>query len=398
MRGNQKNIHRPRLRVLKAQDEEREIKLQQALAKAKAAERAADNGATKRKSNDLLGRYLSVPLYGCNAIRSESEFQARTYNEGRQVLGLINHLFVKYPVPLFLYRSVLTYEGIDLVFGHQVDSEKRKKDWKPLDSKYLQWFLAVAMGASFAKLAKDVFTKKEAHWFLQAPAGNKIQQNILWAKAAAGGVPRKGCDYLVDRFDHQMLKRIGNRLPDIFRIYADAWDQMHANDRDEITDFIRAMARDQRFSYKGRTYGSLRKLCHEWHRTVYSGYIREYRSWTQSHAPWEHRSKGVVVRAIELTNNRALAEEGRKQRHCVYTYTFRCLHGMSRIVSIRWYMACGSGEDGLLEMHRLTVEVSPSLRSIVQMRGLMNRKVTEEEIKIVRHWAGLQGLTVDRCA
>jgi hypothetical protein len=392
MRGNQKTIHRPRLRDLKAQDEEREAKLRKALAKAKTAERAADSGATKRKSNDILGRYLSVPLYS-NAIRSVSEYQARTYNEGRQVLGLIDHVFVRYRVPLFLYRSVLTYDGIDLVFGPQVGSEKRKAGWKPLDSKYREWFLAAARGASFAKLTKDVFTKKEAHWFLQAPDGNSIQKNILWAKAAAAGVPQKGCDYLTDRFDHQTLKRIGRRLPDVLRIYADAWKEMHINDRDEITDFIRAMAQDRDFSYKGRTFGSLRKLSHDWHRMVHSGAIREYRSWSQSFTPWEHKSKGVVVRGIELTNNRALAEEGRKQRHCVYSYTMQCIHNMSRIVSIRWYIGAE-----LVEMHRLTVEVSPSRRAIVQIRGILNRMVTEEEMKVVRLWAGAKGLEIDHWA
>ncbi|MGV3615607.1 MAG: PcfJ domain-containing protein [Fimbriimonas sp.] len=138
----------------------------------------------------------------------------------------------------------------------------------------------------------------------------------------------------------------------------------------------------------------MRKLCHEWHRTVYAGHLREYRSWAPSLPLWEVRLPGRAVRAVELTTNRALADEGKKQRHCVYTYTAQCLEGRSRIVSLRWFAVASAAEDPTLEIHRITVEVSPGARAVVQVRGSGNRRPTDEEIVILRRWAGDHGLVI----
>lgn len=369
------------LQIKKVRQLAQDAQIQTALLKAKQAERANDHGPTKRRTSEFLGRYIAVSLHSADALRDEAAYRARSYNAAKQVLALIDHVFVDYPVPLFLYRTVLSPEGVKLVFedGHA-----------KVNAKYRSWFFAVAQGRSFAKASKDVFTKREAHLFLKAPGGNRIESNILWAKAAALGVPFPGCDYLVDRLDKQFLKAVGKRLPDLLRFYAEAWPRMRGYDVDEITDYIRAMANDGNFSFKGRTYGSMRKRCALWHRTNHWGYVREYRSWPARLKEWEHRKSGIVVRAEELTNNRALSEEGNCQHHCVLTYTYRCLQGTSVIVSLRWFP---EGAPHLLR-DRLTIEISPAQGAIVQIRGRLNRRATDEEMKVVRLWAGVQGLTI----
>ncbi|HVT11571.1 MAG TPA: PcfJ domain-containing protein [Fimbriimonadaceae bacterium] len=365
-----------------------------ALAAARKAERAADHGPTKRRTNDFLARYVALRLDGLRAIRPEEEYRARTYNRARQVLGLIDHVFVRYRVPLFLYRSVLTFEGLELVFGDTFDARQREAG-RPSESRFRDWFQVVAQGSSFARVSRHVFTKKEAHWFLQAPDCFRIDQNILWAKAAAAGVPGEGCDYLVRRLDPEFLKELGHRLPDLIRFCTEEWAEMHPNDRGEIMDFIRfAVSEDSSFSLKGRTFGSLRKLSEGWHRTLYGGTLGVYRSWPVWLPAWEHRKKGDLIRAFELTNNRALIEEGRKQFHCVYAYASSCVQNVSRIASIRWYDAPADLMDPLVERTRLTVEVAVAQRSVVQVRGRQNRRPTDEETKIIRQWAGDHGLTI----
>jgi hypothetical protein len=329
-----------------------------------------------------------LPLDGTDAIRPESHFRARSYNLSRQVLALIDHLYVRYPVPLFLYRTMLSPEGQELVFGIPAGKQKGHPA-----APYRYWFFAVARGESFARLSREIFTKREAHWFLLAPASNSIPQNIFWARAAAAGLPAHVCDYLVARFGLADLWRLGDRLPDMLRFYRQAWPEMRGYDRDEITDFVRAALQNPEFSFKGRTFGSMRKLCQEWHRTVYAEKVREYRAWSPMLPPWEHRIPGGRVQATELTSNRTLAEEGKVQRHCVFTYTSRCLQGLSRIVSIRWYALAADDAEGL-EVTRLTLEISPDRRAIVQIRGKANRRASREEMEVVRRWAGEQGLVI----
>lgn len=297
-------------------------------------------------------------------------------------------------MPRFLYRSVLSAEGLELVFDVPRDPKAKGLP----EAKYRPWFLAVARGESFAKASRDVFTKREAHLFLQVPDGRSIEETVFWTRALAAGVPKVGCDFLVERLDAAFRKAVGDRMPDLLRFYAEGWPEMRGYDRDEITDFVRAMARDPDFSFKGRTFGSMRKRCAEWHRTSFSGHVREYRAWTPGFEPWEFRKGGVAVRAEELTNNRLLADEGRTQRHCVLTYTSLCLQGRSRIVSLRWFGVVDHVEIPTRELSRLTLEVSPAQRSIVQIRGKMNRGATEEEMRAVRHWAGDQGLKIEAYA
>ena len=113
-------------------------------------------------------------------IRPEEQYRARSYNLARQVVGLVDHLFVSYPAAPSLYRTMLSPKGLALVYERAT----------PPDPRYREWFLAVGRGDSFAKLVRDEMTKREAHLFLQAPAGNDVEENLLWARAAAQGLPR----------------------------------------------------------------------------------------------------------------------------------------------------------------------------------------------------------------
>lgn len=380
------------LQLKKAEKLIKDARLEAALAHAKKVERAADAGPMKRRDNDYLSGYIAPSRR--SAIRAEDGYRAKSYNLSRQIFGLVDHLFVRYRVPMFLYRSVLSRQGLELLFEVPATSAKLMKA-DPPEAKYRPWFFAVAQGQSFAKASKDVFTKREAHWFLLAPTHNSIERNIFWAKLAATDLDRAGCDYLAEKLDPEFLEKVvGDRLPDLIRFYVEAWPQMRGYDRDEITDFVRAAAQNSAFSFKGRTFGSMRKLCHEWHGAVYSGRVREYQSWIPGIPLWEHRKGQTLVRAEELTNNRALNDEGKVQRHCVFTYTSYCLQGRTRIASLRWFVLDASEAHPSRELSRLTVEIHVAHRTIQQIRGRLNRRATGEEMKVLRMWAGEMGFTI----
>ncbi len=339
--------------------------------------------------SDLAG-YIGMSTTSQYALRSDSLFRTRTYNLSRQVVELIDHCFVKYPVPVFLYRAVVSRKGLGLLFEQSTTSSKRPGN---PEGCYFDWFMVVAAGGSFAKATQGVLSKKEAHWFLLAPNHNSIRTNIRWARAAAAGVPLEGCQYLVEHFLPTEERALGDRRPDFLRLFASLWNEMRTLERAEVIDFLRETMGNSEFSYKGRTLGSIRKLTREWHRTFHTGEVAVYKTWSQRFGAWEHRRKCVVLRAFEITNNRALADEGQKLRHCVYGYAEQCVSGMSSIVSFRHY---ASGLDGdLLEVGRLTLQVNIRTRQVVQIRGKLNRTATVEEMKHIRLWAGAQGLEID---
>jgi hypothetical protein len=368
--------------------------LQRALDKAKKANRATNQGGQKRKDAWFLSQFVAVPLGGNNAVRQRADFAAKSYNLGRQVIGLIDHMFVKYPVPTFLYRSVLSRSGIQLALGpNQRDPDFWRDSGTP---QFVRWFLIAAQGGSLAKELKDVLTKKEVHCFLQAPWENTIVRNLFWAKCFAAGIPAKTCQFLTDQIGGKnQQKEMGDRIDDVVRFYANEHARMRGNDLQQITDFVRAVIAEPAFSFKGRTLGSMVKLSEEWHQAVFSVKVTEFKSWIPMFGGWEHKSKGQLIRAVELTNSRALADEGRRQKHCVWSYVNSCANGHARIVSIRWLVDSHDPLNPGPELSRLTLEVRMQQRAVVQIRGKVNREAEDHEMRIVRLWAGEHGLTID---
>ncbi len=349
---------------------------------------------SKRKDAAFLKRYLEVGFGSRFARRSVATYHGRSYNLRKQALNLANHLFVLFPVPLFLYRAVLSREGHGLVFDYDYWEPEAWKENR--NQQYVRWFAVTAQGGSLAKEMKGILTKKEAHWFLKAPAGNTIQRNLFWAKCAAAGVSQDVCQFLTEQIGGASdQSALGQRCDDLTRFYANECGRMGPNELREITDFVRAMVRRPEFSFKGRTLGSMVNLSNEWHDITTTNRVTKFQQWPQAFAPWTHEKKDCLVHAIELTTNRALADEGRKQNHCVFSYTQNCLRGWSKIISMRWVGRSGSLLEASDIVNRLTIEVSTTTREVVQIKGRHNRTPDDHEMKIVKLWAGHHGLKLN---
>ncbi|HRI44888.1 MAG TPA: PcfJ domain-containing protein [Fimbriimonadaceae bacterium] len=370
------------LQKKKQSEEVRERKIAQALKDARRAERKAYLGPKKRKEIEVLRRFLALPTRSYHAIRDVDEFQTKVYAMGKQVLALVDHLFVRYPVPAFLYRTMLTVKGEELVFGD--------RDWSARAEQGQRWFLTVAQGRSFSQATKGFFTKREAHEFLQAPGDFTIGRAILWARCAAAGLGPRGVHFLLDRFGEGRIEGYGARGEDLIRFYATFFEQMRG-DRIEVADFLREALESGTFSLKGRTLGSVRKLTRQWHRTRYWGTYQIFRSWSPRFPDWKVDVGPATVVALELCDSDQLAAEGLRQRHCVVTYSRDCAEGRCRIVSLRWL-----GHGGA-EFRRLTLEIWPDQKKIVQIKGNHNRNADEAEMKVVRKWASQNGLELDDC-
>lgn len=364
------------LQIKKAKQAQHEARLQAALIAARAT---AVQDSKKRKSADELAKFLAVPIHSYESVRDVRSYLVRSYNLERQIVALVDHVFVSYPVPRFLYRAILSKQGLDAVYG-----TKEGAAW-PDESSYKTWFYAVAQGRSFARIAKETFTAREAHFFLKAPGSNTIRENILWARCAAAGLSDEASAFVVYRFAPVLGTQPSERTSDLIRFFVNSWDEMRGFDSTEIADFLLQAMANPSFSLKGRTLGSLRKLAEEWHRHSYSVRVRTFETWLPKFQLWEVREKRRLVRAIELTDNRALAHEGRVQRHCVFTYVRRCGLGLSRIISMRFFDAVGDLVD------RITIEVDSKEGRVVQVRGRQNRRMTDEERVLVAKWSEENG-------
>src|SRR3569833_2799686 len=170
----------------------------------------------------------------------------------------------------------------------------------------------------------------------------------------------------------------------------------------EVIDFLAWKLRfDLDFSIKGRTVGSIVRLCDEWHVQMQKAKLGSAVVWPGTgKMPWQYVGDRIVWQAMELRSNKDLLAEGRKQRHCVYSYVQQCLAGRSFIFSLRGSTKAFAGYDadgkviwdGVDEQTRLTVEVN-ARGVFVQIRGQLNRKAVPDEMAVLRRWSGELGFT-----
>jgi hypothetical protein len=378
------------LKERKKREQEDEAKILRALTCRKKilAEAKRENRRKKKSVSELLAR---LTLKGVHAytLRPAENYVPRSHNLDRQLTGLLDHLFVRYPVPPFLYQAFQGSGTDDFAGAQEV---------------YRTWFVTLAQGGSFPKAVKGVMTSREACVFLRAPWGRKIHENVWWAKLTVAGVPDALRGGLIDRvFTNHSPDDSDGRLAETILFYARHHQGLSRNSFDEVTDFLAHKLRhDREFRMQGRTAASVVKLSNEWHLQMQRAKLGKHIQWHGlGIADWAYEDKNEVWFVTELRDNKELVNEGRKQKHCVYSYVQRCIEGRSCIFSMRAcrkiaadYDAAGKPIwDKEFETRRVTVEVGAS-RSVVQIRGPLNRAPIPEEKEVLRRWAGEKGITL----
>ena len=94
-----------------------------------------------------------------------------------------------------------------------------------------------------------------------------------------------------------------------------------------------------------------------------------------------------IWRFREILDSKTLADEGRVMGHCVYSYARRIQAGECSI----WTLTL---EDNTGHWRRLTIEVRPPPRQIVQARGRFNRLPEPREMLALEAWAGRNRLQI----
>lgn len=395
-------MYRETLQEKKKKEAEREAVIRCALAgRKKALADAKREGRQKKKSVENLLSLLAIRGLSAYAIRPAEAYVPKSHNLDRQLIGLINHMFVKYPVPDFLYQVCFADDAQERRprLNHVVQGSLGKAQ-----ETYRRWFVTLAQGGSFHKLAKGLMTSREATTFLTAPVGRTVHENVWWAKMKVAGIPDALIGRLIDRiFTNHLPDDPDGSLAEVILFYAHQHQDLTRNSLDEVTDFLAYKLRhDRRFRMKGRTASSAVKLSNEWHLQMQRAKLGRHIQWSGlGIADWILEDNSEVWFATELRDNKELVNEGRKQKHCVYSYVQRCVEGRSFIFSVRACrkLAADYDAEGMpiwdrtYETRRVTVEVSSS-RTIVQVKGPLNRAPIPEEREVLRRWAAETGITL----
>ena len=150
---------------------------------------------------------------------------------------------------------------------------------------------------------------------------------------------------LIDRvFTDHLPDDPDGRLGEVVQFYArhhQFYARHHAglsrDSFDEVTDFLaHKLCQDRDFRMKGRTASSVVKLSNEWHLQMQRAKLGRHIQWEGiGFADWIYEDKSEVWFVTELRDNKELVNEGRKQKHCVYSYVQHCTLGRSFIFSLR---------------------------------------------------------------
>lgn len=379
-----------KLQLKLEQRERKDAILRATLARAKKNEQLKARKGPRRQSIDALQRYLAVPIDDARCLREASDFRTRRYALEHQVMELVQHLFVRYPVPEFLYRTVLSPDGRQLV-RDETKAVACRRDPRQLVEWEHALFFAVASGKSVAKLLAGELTKKECHHFLQAPRWMTARQALEWARLSTYRFTPEVAGAIVWHLEGRgLLPLLGARRHDLYRVLATdlKWLRMHR--LRYILDWIAVPLANPDYSFVGRTGESLYKASQEWHRANHWGTLSRLSRWKRTLPDWSCTIDAVPYRVQEICSAKGLHEETQRMGHCVFTYLSSCERGDTSICTIQIFDA----KESTRQVSALTIEVCTSSKRVVQVRGRFNRSATFEEQAAVGRFARDNGLRV----
>lgn len=290
-----------------------------------------------------------------------------THNAARAFRSLLDHLFVRFPVPV----------PLETVWF------RPRENWVPC-------YLAVAKGANLRDVPGLRFplTRRMAHECLGAPSRLTFEQALRWGQVRGLG----GSEGLFHALSATRIPGPGREGMPTHEFWQTvvAWlirnPMLSPDQYGPVVDYIReARRRDPRFRMAGRTPQALLRAMAAWHGEL--GQVPTAtlsRTWSSHGMDWlwvQKNEEGARLtwRMEEITTAERLREEGKTMRHCIFTYLQSCTSGTTAVLSLR-------ADDQPV----LTVAVNPRLRALGEVRGVCNRCPSPAESSVVRRWAAMK--------
>ena len=322
-------------------------------------------------------------------VKQPEEWKCRSNSPSRQFSSIARHLLAKYDMPGFMDSAWF----VDLNAG-----------------KYQSWFVCLGAGENIRK-QKDLpieLTKKMAHEMMQAPAYLTIDQAIRWGQIhGLGGGARcalaingtmLGRSFQNDDFWQTVIRFfISNPMLDTVH-YGPIVDYIQNQRFIPQARIVRGGIEDMlppqpNLTMAGRTAEGLLRQVEQWH----SGLAKKKDTdleWVTCGIPGIEFVEGTdnnksVWRIAEMLSSAELKKDGSVMRHCVSSYSYSCKSGRSAIYSMSLY----SQREGTVQ-RRLTIEVAPQNKAVVQARGFCNQFPGQQESRYLSAWASKNGLSV----
>lgn len=306
--------------------------------------------------------------------------------KGRETLfrSLCEHLFASFPMPPFLWSAFFEddAESFSLFVAH------------------------VASGGSVYDGVKERFlpiplTRKMCHDLMQTSADVGFLRALRRVQVRTSG----GSDrFLQAWMATQAGSRLHSAVDEAFWMTVVEWFAKNPMADPEqvgpLVDYIGFRRRqDEAFSMKGRSILALMRAMTEWHAELAKEKVIHGSSFRPSgfrplsvEKKYRDRSGNSVQETWnidELLSSKALAEEGKKLAHCVYSYA----HSIERGTTSIWSLSMQSFEAEE-KQKMMTIEVRNDVRRIVQFRGRFNREATAREFGVLNEWAGMNRLEI----
>lgn len=318
------------------------------------------------------------------AIRPIEEWKSPSYNTYRCIASFSRHLYGKYYVPSFMDES--------WYFDNQV---------------HQNWFIHIGQGQNIrtASFLPVQLTKREAHFFLQAPKDFTPLHAIRYGQIINMGgneafvrqilKTRIANDYDAERnkFWHSIFVWLmANPMLDTCH-YAPILDyinnQKYVPARLNEQGFMVAI--QPNFCMKGRDPEALLRQVEIWHRqTTRENRGNNFPTWNScGRKGLHHRSNETVHIITEICTQKELCEEGRKMHHCVSSYAGSCHRGDISIWSYETMDKEGTTK-------KLTLEVNNRDGALRQARGKYNAMATSSDMYFVNMWAREAGLSISK--
>jgi hypothetical protein len=324
-------------------------------------------------------------LARANRVRTIAGWKPSGKSCERLFRSLAEHLLALYPMPPFLWSAFFAAEDAEVlarVAAHVASGGSLYQAVKsglmpvPLTRGMCHQLLCCGGGSGFLDAVRRVQVRS---------AGGDARLHRAWVATRAG-------------------RRLHPRGDEEFWQTVIAWlatnPMLPHADVGPLVDYIEhRRVQSPGFSLKGRSVPAMVRAMHEWHGDLAEGEAEKEDEKTSptgelpssSFEPmaidWSREGSTEIWHICEILDRKSLAEEGRAMRHCVLSYLHRIRH---RECSI-WVLTL---EDDAGHWRRLTIEVRPAQRWIVQARGPCNRPPEPRERMALETWASHNRLVV----
>lgn len=328
--------------------------------------------------------------FSASFVRDVSQYKIKTKSKDvrKQIRECVRFAFGVYPVCQALTNTW------DTAFN-QPENNLPVSATPEMDLR--NWYICVATGGSLYKeFAKEFLTKKEVHCLVTCPHDIAVRCLLVYAVAKAAGcnegealriAKSKICEEPFNEFWRTVIRFFALNPPTCINQLNDLYDYIHA-----MYDGARRNVGVPPFTMAGKTLTGLIKSKMDWHYGLRRIKVMGSEQWGGIYIPDEEFDMSDAIygqvnwKMHQIKTAKELAEEGNRQRHCVFSYKSRCISGYISIWTLMRKDTRG------LHISKVTIELSND-GNIIQARGLANRVPRADERNAINRWCRRNGLS-----